>query len=408
MWLLDEATGACDLWMANIGGDTLTAESPDWAVARSAAREHEPAAAGQRRRTRRHLRVRRRRSRGCPSRVRAFNRAAGVNGLLVAPLRLRAEDARLGHALQRAGLGVRAPLASRAARCDGAAGHAGAVLQPPRRSEPARGTAAGRARGAQPHRARHPRHAGAGLRRHPDAAAGGAAGRRVEPAGAGGAQPRDGGRPRAHASDRGAAVGGGAAAAVRSSADDVADRAAPHGRSRPAHRRRAGRAGDRRRCRRSTPASSARSSASRRRRSPTPSATRAPAASWCTPARVRGVGFRLSVADDGRGITGDRGTAGFGMTSMRERAERIGASLTFVTARGRAPKWSSPGSRRRSRFREPARWRPLTSRLPPPAPASIARPGAGRRRSFAAANRRRQHHQSGIGSRGGRRGHQRP
>ena len=48
---------------------------------------------------------------------------------------------------------------------------------------------------------------------------------------------------------------------------------------------------------------------------------------------VRGVGFRLSVADDGRGITGDRGTAGFGMTSMRERAERIGASLTFVTAR---------------------------------------------------------------------------
>ena len=47
---------------------------------------------------------------------------------------------------------------------------------------------------------------------------------------------------------------------------------------------------------------------------------------------VRGVGFRLSVADDGRGIAGDRGAGGFGMTSMRERAERIGASLTFVTA----------------------------------------------------------------------------
>jgi len=47
---------------------------------------------------------------------------------------------------------------------------------------------------------------------------------------------------------------------------------------------------------------------------------------------VRGVGFRLSVADDGRGISGDRGSAGFGMTSMRERAERIGASLTFITA----------------------------------------------------------------------------
>jgi signal transduction histidine kinase len=47
---------------------------------------------------------------------------------------------------------------------------------------------------------------------------------------------------------------------------------------------------------------------------------------------VRGVGFRLSVGDDGRGIAGDRRAAGFGMTSMRERAERIGASLTFVTA----------------------------------------------------------------------------
>jgi signal transduction histidine kinase len=47
---------------------------------------------------------------------------------------------------------------------------------------------------------------------------------------------------------------------------------------------------------------------------------------------VRGVGFRLSVSDDGRGISGDRGSAGFGMTSMRERADRIGASLTFVTA----------------------------------------------------------------------------
>lgn len=47
---------------------------------------------------------------------------------------------------------------------------------------------------------------------------------------------------------------------------------------------------------------------------------------------VRSVGFRLSVGDDGRGITGDRGSTGFGMTSMQERADRIGASLTFVTA----------------------------------------------------------------------------
>jgi len=31
-------------------------------------------------------------------------------------------------------------------------------------------------------------------------------------------------------------------------------------------------------------------------------------------------------------MTGDWSTAGFGVTSMRERAEHIGASLTFVTA----------------------------------------------------------------------------
>jgi signal transduction histidine kinase len=40
----------------------------------------------------------------------------------------------------------------------------------------------------------------------------------------------------------------------------------------------------------------------------------------------------LSVADDGRGIAREGPTAGFGMTSMQERAERIGASLTIVTA----------------------------------------------------------------------------
>ena len=47
---------------------------------------------------------------------------------------------------------------------------------------------------------------------------------------------------------------------------------------------------------------------------------------------VRSVGFRLSVADDGRGIAGSTAARGFGMTSMQERAERIGASLTIVTA----------------------------------------------------------------------------
>jgi signal transduction histidine kinase len=47
---------------------------------------------------------------------------------------------------------------------------------------------------------------------------------------------------------------------------------------------------------------------------------------------AQSVGLRLSVADDGRGIAHERATAGFGMTSMQERAERIGASLTIVTA----------------------------------------------------------------------------
>jgi signal transduction histidine kinase len=47
---------------------------------------------------------------------------------------------------------------------------------------------------------------------------------------------------------------------------------------------------------------------------------------------VQSVGVRLSIADDGRGIGRDRSASGFGMTSMRERADKIGASLTIVTA----------------------------------------------------------------------------
>jgi signal transduction histidine kinase len=49
-------------------------------------------------------------------------------------------------------------------------------------------------------------------------------------------------------------------------------------------------------------------------------------------AGIRNVGFRLSIADNGRGIAKERRGMGFGMTSMQERAERIGASLTIVTA----------------------------------------------------------------------------
>jgi signal transduction histidine kinase len=47
---------------------------------------------------------------------------------------------------------------------------------------------------------------------------------------------------------------------------------------------------------------------------------------------IRSIGIRLSVSDDGRGISRERTSSGFGMTSMQERAERIGASLTIVTA----------------------------------------------------------------------------
>ena len=47
---------------------------------------------------------------------------------------------------------------------------------------------------------------------------------------------------------------------------------------------------------------------------------------------VQSVGLRLSVADDGRGIMREPAASGFGLTSMQERAERIGASLTIVTA----------------------------------------------------------------------------
>jgi len=49
-------------------------------------------------------------------------------------------------------------------------------------------------------------------------------------------------------------------------------------------------------------------------------------------ATVRSIGVRLSIADDGRGIAHGQPSGGFGMTSMQERAERIGASLTIVTA----------------------------------------------------------------------------
>jgi len=49
-------------------------------------------------------------------------------------------------------------------------------------------------------------------------------------------------------------------------------------------------------------------------------------------AATRSIGLRLSIADDGRGIAKEQFGAGFGLTSMQERADRIGGSLTIVTA----------------------------------------------------------------------------
>jgi signal transduction histidine kinase len=74
---------------------------------------------------------------------------------------------------------------------------------------------------------------------------------------------------------------------------------------------------------------------------------------------VRAIGFRLSVADDGRGIAGERREAGFGMTSMQERADRIGASLTVVTAA-------------RSGTEVVLAWEPPSFAIPELMPASMA------------------------------------
>lgn len=69
---------------------------------------------------------------------------------------------------------------------------------------------------------------------------------------------------------------------------------------------------------------------------------------------ARGLGLRLSIADDGRGIGDADCGRGFGMTSMQERADRMGAALTIVTApragtevvlAWEPPSFSIPGAR---------------------------------------------------------------
>lgn len=69
---------------------------------------------------------------------------------------------------------------------------------------------------------------------------------------------------------------------------------------------------------------------------------------------ARGLGLRVSVADDGRGLADADCGRGFGLTSMQERADRMGAALTIVTApragtevvlAWEPPSFSIPGAR---------------------------------------------------------------
>ena len=87
VWLLDEATGACDLWMANIRGETFAPDSPGWAsldLPRESMSRHldssEEALTTVLEYEGDDARL--------PEPVRAFNRASEVRVLLVAPLRL--------------------------------------------------------------------------------------------------------------------------------------------------------------------------------------------------------------------------------------------------------------------------------------------------------------------------------
>ena len=265
VWLLDETTSTCDLWMANIGGETLTAESAGVVVARHcrarAWRGIWSHSADCRTGV---VRVSAATTRGCPNRCARSIAPRASEPLLVAPLTLAPKTLGWVALTSTEERPVRGQWRRRAARRDRAAGDARALLQPRRRSEPARGETAGGARGAQPHRARHSRHAGAGLRRDPDAAAGGPA-RGVRAAGGGDEDSRDRRRPRPHAPGRGAPIGRGAASAVERARRRRLPRCSAWSisRSAPTTCRSIWSSTS---CRRSTPASNARSSASRRRR----------------------------------------------------------------------------------------------------------------------------------------------
>src|SRR5262249_48167285 len=85
--LLNEAMDSGELWMANLGGDTLTADSPGWAaldLPRDSMTRHLLAEAGCRTAVREYLAADER----LPDAVREFNQRAGIRTTLAAPLHL--------------------------------------------------------------------------------------------------------------------------------------------------------------------------------------------------------------------------------------------------------------------------------------------------------------------------------
>ena len=187
-------------------------------------------------------------------------------------------------------------------------------------------------RRAQPPRARHPRQPGAGLRRDPDAASGGAARACSACRRRSAAQHRHRGRSGAHAPDRGAPIGRRACGPTSAAAKTSPPRSSAWPISvsaRPAvpidlRRRRAAALRRRRRAR------------DRRDRAGSADQRRAPLARRPDhdPRLHRAVGRAAALGGRRRPRHRARAVAasGFGMTSMQERADRIGASLTIVTA----------------------------------------------------------------------------
>ena len=195
VWLLERGpVGAATCGWRYIGGSSTRRTAPAGTSLDAAAREHGRAPASPTRRAGPRPSNTPATTRGCPSRCASSIARTASTRCSSRRCALPSRNPRLDRAVHGHAAPTASGVAAGAARRDGPAGHAGAPSQPRRRSEPPRGAAPGGARGAQSHRARHPRHAGAGLRRHPDAAAGGAAsaGDALPPAAA--AQPRHRGR----------------------------------------------------------------------------------------------------------------------------------------------------------------------------------------------------------------------